>query len=74
MDILNQIVLIASIWVICLFVSLPLFIEPETNPKQGHCTGSPKTHYLTAKVLITLLLAIIIEQYSYKYLELAILY
>ncbi|NDB83468.1 MAG: DUF1467 family protein [Alphaproteobacteria bacterium] len=74
MNILNHLVIISSIWVIFLFVSLPLFIEAETNPEQGHCTGAPKVHYLRAKILTTLTLAFLIEQYFYKYFELALIY
>ncbi len=66
MNIMHHLVIIATIWVILLFISLPLFITRDHNPKIGHSTGAPKTHYLSLKLILTLILSVIIA-FIYTY-------
>ncbi|MDX1924394.1 MAG: DUF1467 family protein [Rickettsiaceae bacterium] len=67
MNLMHHVVISASIWTILIFVSLPLFIQQEEDPKLGHDHGAPKVHHLKAKLFITLLLAIIADLLYFRH-------
>lgn len=56
-------------WMILFFLILPFGIQIEEDIQPGHADSAPKKHYLKAKIIISLILAMSIAGTYCYYLE-----
>lgn len=48
------------IWSVVIFMVLPVGVQRDENPEQGHSTGAPKNTQLGMKFLATTLISILL--------------
>ncbi len=62
----NDFITLILIWVVVLFMCLPIGIKSEKNPIAGQEKGAPAQHYFGSKIIISLIIsAILTLLYSY---------
>ena len=67
MNIMTFILTVTMIWIVLIFISLPIGLKFETE-NYGGADSAPSTHYYGLKMLITLVLSIVITSiYCYVY-------
>ena len=59
MNIMTIILTVTMIWMILIFISLPLFLKKPEKVQKGNDEGAPEVHYFKEKLLVTFLLSIL---------------
>jgi predicted secreted protein len=54
------ILLVTIIWLINIFIVLPVGNKMPKKPKSGHADSAPEVHYIGLKLLITFVISIIL--------------
>jgi predicted secreted protein len=68
MNLMTFILTITMIWIILLFISLPLGLKMPEEIQKGNCDGAPEKHYLFAKIFVTFFISILLSGIYFYYI------
>lgn len=60
MNIMSFILVLTVLWIILVFISLPIGIKIEKNPIVGHADSAPINPYLWRKVCISFIISVVL--------------